>query len=104
MMVVRAMPVTSWIWGKLIPAAAAARITSSRLALASAQARSSVSTSCVEYSRPRPALLTGAARRMRGGAGRAGPRGDRKSSERRGCPRAIVNRQAAGLAGLRCIR
>ena len=33
----------------------------------------------------------------------AGPN-DRKSSERRGCPKATVNRQAAGLAGLRCIR
>jgi len=32
MMVVRAIPVTCWIWWRLTPAATAARITSSRLA------------------------------------------------------------------------
>ena len=76
MMIVRAMPVTSWIRCKLTPAAAAARITSSRRALACAQARSSVSTECGEYAGSRSALLTGAVeRRTRGATGRAGPRG-----------------------------
>jgi hypothetical protein len=43
MMVVLAMPVISWMRARLTPAAAAARIMSSRWASASAQVRSSAS-------------------------------------------------------------
>ena len=68
-MVVRAMPVTSWMRRMLIPAAAAARIASSRRALARAQARSSVSTACGEYAGSTALLTDATARRMRGAAG-----------------------------------
>ena len=78
MMVVLAMPVISWMRGKLIPAAAASRITLSRWALATAQARSSVSAACGELARsrsaPRLALLAGAGPRVRGVGSWAGPR------------------------------
>jgi len=79
MMVVPAMPVISWMRCGLIPAAAAARITSSRWALACAQACSSASTSSRELGPPPSAqltaatLLAGAARRMRGTARGARP-------------------------------
>ena len=76
MMVVRAMPVSSWMRSKLTPAAEASRITSSRRALASAQARSSFSAACGVFARPPPALLLGpAARPARTAAVRAWPLG-----------------------------
>ena len=88
MMVVRAIPVTSWMRCTLTPAAMASRIASSRRELARAQARSSVSTACGEPAGPRLALLCGAAaRRVRGAMRRAGRRGASRSGS---CRRAAT--------------